>query len=129
MLEQKSETGEIDLYYGDETRISEEGYVPYGWQFKDENIAVKSSRRSHINCFGIITRSNKFIYQTTKETIAADFIIEQLDMFSWTIKKHTVIVLDNAKTKTYFEILTLNDTTFSYFVYPQMHVQVYRKSN
>lgn len=97
MLEQKSETGEIDLYYGDETRISEEGYVPYGWQFKDENIAIKSLRRSHINCFGIITRGNKFVYHTTTETITADFIIEQLDLFSWTIKKHTVIVLDNAK--------------------------------
>jgi len=97
LLEQRSETGEIDLYYGDETQISEEGYVPYGWQFKGENIAVKSGRLSRINCFGIITRDNSFVYQTTAGTITADFVIEQLDRFSLTLKKHTVIVLDNAR--------------------------------
>ena len=33
MIETQSRAGHIDLYYGDETRISTEGYVPYGWQF------------------------------------------------------------------------------------------------
>ena len=39
-----------------------------------------------------------------------------------------IIILDNVKAKTYLEILTMKDTTFSYFVYPQMHVHVYRKT-
>jgi hypothetical protein len=25
--------GEINLFYGDESHICTEGYVPYGWQF------------------------------------------------------------------------------------------------
>ena len=97
MLEQRSDNGEIDLYYGDEAQVSEEGYVPYGWQFKDENVSIKSAKGKSINCFGMITRDNQFEYATTYETINSNFIIEQIDRFSYGIKKHTVIVLDNAK--------------------------------
>ena len=97
LLEQRSEAGEIDLYYGDETQISEQGYVPYGWQFKEENICIKSSKAAHINCFGLLSRDNRFVYQTTGENITSDFVIEQLDHFSWRVPKHTVVVLDNAK--------------------------------
>lgn len=97
LLEYRSETGEIDLYYADETQISEQGYVPYGWQFKDENIAIVSSKAAHINCFGLLSRDNRFVSQTTNENITSDFVIEQLDAFSFRIQKHTVIVLDNAK--------------------------------
>jgi hypothetical protein len=34
-LESLSEQGLIDLFYGDESHVSSEGYVPYGWQFPD----------------------------------------------------------------------------------------------
>lgn len=97
LLEQRYNNEEIDLYYGDETQISEEGYVPYGWQFKDENISIKSANGKRINCFGMITRDNQFEFATTYETINSDFVIEKVDAFSKRIKRHTVIVLDNAK--------------------------------
>jgi transposase len=97
LLEQRYTNEETDLYYGDETQISEKGYVPYGWQFKDENISIKSANGKRINCFGMITRDNKFEYATTNEMINSNFIIEKIDAFSRQIKKHTVIVLDNAK--------------------------------
>jgi hypothetical protein len=51
LLEQRAARQEIDVYFGDETQISEEGYVPYGWQFKDENVSIKSQKGAHINCF------------------------------------------------------------------------------
>lgn len=97
MLEKRSINDEIDLYYGDETQVSEEAYVPYGWQFKDENISIKSSKGKKLNCFGMLTRDNKFEYAITYETIDSNFIIEKINQFSYLIKKHTVIVLDNAK--------------------------------
>ena len=97
MLEQRYTAGEIGLYYGDETQISEEGYVPYGWQFRDENISIASARGAHVNCFGILTRTNEFVHAITSQTIDSDFVIEQLDTFSFSLTKHTVIVLDNAK--------------------------------
>jgi len=56
LLEQRYRNNEIELINGDEVQVSEEGYVPYGWQFKDENISVKSAKGSKINCFGMIAR-------------------------------------------------------------------------
>jgi len=97
LLEQCSEQGQIALYYGDETQVSEAGYVPYGWQFRDENISIGAAKGKKLNCFGMITRANEFVYQTTTQTITADFIMEQLDHFSFQLHKHTVVVLDNAR--------------------------------
>ena len=98
LLEQRSRTGEIELYYGDETQISEQGYVPYGWQFKGENVCIEAAiGGKKLNCFGMITRDNEFSYQTTTEMINTRFILEHLDRFSYQITKHTVIVLDNAR--------------------------------
>lgn len=76
--------------------MSQEGYVPYGWQFRGERVSVPSARRGRINCFGIVSRDCRFMYRTTQATIDSDFIIEQLDMLSLKIARHTVVVLDNA---------------------------------
>ena len=97
LLEELSRKGYIDLFYGDETRISEEGYIPYGWQFKDENVAIEVQRGQAINVFGLVNRTNDFFYKMTKKNINSDFIIETLDEFSLNINKKTVIVLDNAR--------------------------------
>ena len=70
---------------------------PLRWQFKDENISINSAKGRSINCFGMITRDNTFEYATTDQTINANFIIERIDKFSYHLKKHTVILLDNAK--------------------------------
>ena len=71
--------------------------MPYGWQFKDEGVAITTARGTHTNCFGMLARNNDFIHATTTQTITADFIIEHLDRLSFTITKHTVVVLDNAR--------------------------------
>lgn len=97
LLEQRYKNNEIDLYYGDEMQVSEEAYVPYGWQFKDENISVKSAKGKKLNCFGMIMRNNQFVFETTYDTVDSNFIIEAINKFSKTVKKHTVLVLDNAK--------------------------------
>lgn len=97
MLEIQSQEGHIDLYYGDETKISQEGYVPYGWQFDDEQVEIEVTRGKSINCFGLVSRDNHFIYRNTEQNINADFIIETLDELSLSIKKLTVVVLDNAR--------------------------------
>jgi len=97
LLESRYEIGEIDILYGDEVQISEEGYVPYGWQFSDEDVCIESAKGGHVNCFGLLSRRNEFIYQMTLDTITSDFIVEQLDNLSFEISKPTVVVLDNAK--------------------------------
>lgn len=96
-MEQRSQNAEIDLFYGDETQVSEEGYVPYGWQFKGEEVSIACGKGARMNCFGLLTRHNQFVQATTDQTITADFVIEQIDLLSFKINKHTVIVLDNAR--------------------------------
>lgn len=107
LLEAQSRAGNIDLYYGDETNISEEGYVPYGWQFEDERIAIEVTKGHSINCFGLLSRSNDFIYKTQEKNIDADFIIQTLDAFSLSLSKPTVVVLDNARVHTAHKVKQL----------------------
>ena len=95
-LEQLNRGGKIDLYYADESHVCTEGYVPYGWQFRDEDVYVPSWKAQRLNIFGMIDRNNRYHGFTTTESIDADKVVEYLDAFSLGIRKDTVIVLDNA---------------------------------
>ncbi len=99
-MEQLSESGALDLYYGDEAGVSLEPNVPYGWQFADEAVSMPSEKGFGINCFGLFTRSNKSWTATSKKTIDAAFVVEQLERFSFSLSRLTVLVLDNARIHT-----------------------------
>ena len=99
-MEQQNEQGNIDLYYGDETQVSTQGFVPYGWQFSDEQVSIAACKESKINCFGFISRDNDFRYRTSIKSINSDFVIETLDEWSLQLGKPTVLVLDNARIHT-----------------------------
>lgn len=99
-LERLSESGEIDLYYGDEAGVALEPNVPYGWQFGDEAVAMPSEKGSGINCFGLFTRSNNNWTAVSEKSIDAAFVVEQLERFSFLLSRMTVIVLDNARIHT-----------------------------
>jgi len=90
----------VDLYYGDESRVSMEACVPYGWQFKDENVFMPSSKGAGLNCFALLSRANDCRFETTRQRITSTFIIEQLERLSFSIKQTTVVVLDNARVHT-----------------------------
>lgn len=100
LLEEQSRQGRVDLFYGDESRVSPEGYVPYGWQFEDEAVCVESAKGKGLNCFALVGRDNRITYATSEESITADFIVDQLDRLSLSIAKPTVVVLDNARVHT-----------------------------
>lgn len=100
LLEQQSQKGRIELYYGDESQVAPEGYVPYGWQFSDEEVTIAASKGKGRNCFALISRKNQLVYASREESITADFIVEQLDGLALTITKPTVVVLDNARVHT-----------------------------
>ncbi len=99
-LETFSENGLIDLYYGDESGVSLEPCVPYGWQFADEAVSMPTAKGKGVNCFGLFTRSNKSVIATSDNAITAEFIIEQLERLSFSINKITVVILDNARIHT-----------------------------
>lgn len=96
ICEQLSQTNQIDLYYADETHISETGYVPYGWQHKQENVFIPVQKGKKLNCFGLLARDMRFHYKVTTNNINATFILNYLDDFSHSLTKFTVIVMDNA---------------------------------
>lgn len=99
-LEQLSQAGHIDLYYGDESRVSMEPCVPYGWQFSDEDVFIPSEKCKGLNLFGLLRRDNSFIFKTTSGKVDSDFVIEQLETLAFSIQKVTVVVLDNARIHT-----------------------------
>lgn len=98
--EQLSESGLVDLYYGDESGVSLQPSVPYGWQFADEEVSRPAESGGAINCFGLFTRANKSWTAVSEKAIDADFVVEQLERFSFSLSKPTIIVLDNARIHT-----------------------------
>jgi transposase len=86
----------IDLYYADESRVCLEPCVPYGWQFSDEDVFMPCAKGKGLNCFGLLSRSNQFKFRTTTANITSSFVFDYLEQLSFSIKKTTVIVLDNA---------------------------------
>jgi transposase len=92
-----SHCGTIDLYYGDESHVCSEGYVPYGWQFPGEEICILSEKAYKVNCLGFISRQNQCRWQMTTANIDARFILEYLEQFSFEIHKTTFVVMDNAR--------------------------------
>jgi transposase len=96
-LEKLSEQGLIDLFYGDETHVCSEGYVPYGWHFPGEEVAILVEKGHKINCFGLINRHNQCHWAMTQHSIDSAFIGQFLDELSLKIQKETCLVLDNAR--------------------------------
>jgi transposase len=90
----------IDLYYADESRVCLEPCVPYGWQFPDEDVFMPSPKGKGLNCFGLLSRTNKLMFSTTTQNITSSFVFEYLERLSFMLKKPTVIVLDNASVHT-----------------------------
>ena len=100
MLEQQAAQGHIDLFYGDETAVSEQGYVPYGWQFKEEQVSIPSQWGKTRNYFGLLSRDNRFQYQAFSHTVTTAEVIDCLDRLAADRALPTVVVLDNASVHT-----------------------------
>ena len=90
--------GAIDLLYADESGFCSEGYVPYGWQFKAEQVSVPvdKSLKSRLNCFAMISRDNRCHWSSTTGTINGEWLMQYLERFSLALTRKTVLVLDCA---------------------------------
>lgn len=95
-LECQWEHGLIDLYYGDESHVCTEGYVPYAWKFKDEDFCIPVYKGGRLNIFGMIDRNCNYHGFTTQGSINSDKFIEFMENFSLGIRKETFVVLDNS---------------------------------
>lgn len=86
----------MDIFYGDESGVSLLPNVPYAWQFRDEEVTLLSERGGSLNCFALLSRCNRCFATTTEGKVTADWIAEQVEAFSRTLRRLTVMVLDNA---------------------------------
>ncbi|WP_353478221.1 transposase [Phocaeicola barnesiae] len=87
-MEQGDSKGKIGLYYADESHVCTDGYVPYGWQFKDEHVYIPSAKAARLNTFGMITRRNQYKGFRAQESINADKLVDFLDRFYSAIQIH-----------------------------------------
>ncbi len=99
-LETLAEKQSIDLYYADESRVSLEPCIPYGWQFPDEEVFMPTAKGSGLNCFALLSRTNQCLVKTSEQTFSAQFILEQFETLSFNLRKLTVVILDNARIHT-----------------------------
>jgi hypothetical protein len=95
-LENMAKECRIDLYFADESHVCTQGYVPYGWQFRGENVYIPSQKAQRLNIFGMIDRNNRYRGFTTPKSIGADRFVEFIDTMSLRIDRKTFIVLDNS---------------------------------
>ncbi len=95
-LEKLAEQGLIDLFYGDQTHVSSEGYVPYGWQFPDEQVSILVEKGYKTNIFGLISRHNECHWTSTEKNIDAEFMKAFFENLSFKIQKETFVIVDNA---------------------------------
>lgn len=120
LLNLQAQKENIDLYYADESGVSEQGYCPYGWQFKNEKVSLPVGHGHQINCFGLLSRANTFHFKTTTGSISTGFLLTFFDDFVVGLNKPTVVVLDNAKihhSKAFKERYTYWQGRGLYFVY------------
>jgi len=56
--------------------ISMKGYVPYAWQFKDENLFIPVQKHGKTNLFGLYSKTKPFEYQLADKNITANMVRE-----------------------------------------------------
>lgn len=88
--------GHIDLRYGDESSFNLEPNVPYGWIKKGEVKEILSRKGGNLNVFGLLNLAGELTSYQTTQNVDSQMVISWIDDFCLTIKKQTVVVLDNA---------------------------------
>lgn len=90
----------MTLFYGDESHVCQQGYVPYGWQFPDEDVFVPAQNGFRLTCWGLFSRDNRCHWATTSATITAVFVRDRLEELSMRLSGPTLVVLDKASVHT-----------------------------
>jgi hypothetical protein len=88
-LETLAENQSIDLYYADESRVSIEPCIPYGWQFPDEEVFMPTAKGNGLNCFALLSRTNQCVVKTSEQTFSSQFILEEFETLSFNLRKLT----------------------------------------
>jgi len=93
--------GEIDLHYLDESGFGRTPYIPYGWQDKGACTALPCRDGARINVLGLYSLvEGELRSEMSTGKMTACKVARFLDEFAETVKKMTVVVIDNASIHT-----------------------------
>lgn len=97
-LKNKSLSGDISLYFQDESGFSLTPSISYAWQYKGEYIEIPSSRSQQINVMGFLGMEQDLKSLTFNGSIDSECVITAIDQLFPSVEKETWIVMDNAPT-------------------------------
>ena len=86
----------IDIFYADATGFNQTGYIPYGWQPKNEYIHITPKKGKTLQIFGFMSKDNRFEGYSCLSSLNSAAVIAFIDDFATTIRQKTIVVIDNA---------------------------------
>jgi len=90
----------IDLVYFDEAGFSLDPCVPYAWQPIGETLEIPASKGKRLNVLGFLNLDNNLTPFCVEGSVTTDIVIGCFDLFSETITRKTVVIIDNASIHT-----------------------------
>lgn len=94
------ESGEIELYYFDESGFNLTPNVPYAWQPTGEHIEIPSSKSPSFNVLGFMNKACQFESFVFKGSITTDIVIKCFEKMQQKIIKPSFVLVDNASIHT-----------------------------
>jgi len=88
--------GIIDLFYFDESGFCLIPEIPYAWRHKDNPVEIPSVGSKRLNASGFFNTRNDFTPCVFDSSVNTDVAAACFDNFSETIKKTTIVIIDNA---------------------------------
>ncbi len=99
-IQKQEDAGKIDLYYFDEAGFALDPSIPYAWQESGTVIELPAVKYGRMNVLGFMNRKNDLHTSMFEQSIHTGVVIACFDAFCKTIKKKTVVMLDNASIHT-----------------------------
>ena len=96
----KKTKGKIALYYFDEAGFALDPSIPYAWQESGTVIELPAMKYGRMNVLGFMNRKNDLHASMFDQSIHTGVVIACFDAFCKTIKKKTVVMIDNASIHT-----------------------------
>lgn len=97
LLIEMAEREEIDLYFFDETGFNLNPSVPYGWSKKRKQACLPAIRSKGCTVMGLLNvQKNSFQGNLYDGSANSKCVIQTLDELANSVKRKTVVILDNA---------------------------------
>ena len=100
-LREQHDSGELEIWYFDETGFDLQPTVPYAWQPNGEIIEVSSERSKRLNVLGFLTPDNNFKPFFVEGRVNSDVVIDCFNTFvDMDSDTNRIVILDNASIHT-----------------------------